>query len=129
MGEMTQQYSYSCRDSAPAYMYSTALVGQFIGRAGHTSYHYLIQKFVSVVYKLLRVNVITMKAAKLLMPQCTSKPQELLHIQNTAEPQELTHMCALHDRKHQTIKLYICILVLSCTLTTCNTTVVKHQRC
>ena len=51
MGEMTQQYSYSFRDSAPAYMYSTALVGQFIDRAGHTSYHYLIQKL-AVVYKL-----------------------------------------------------------------------------
>ena len=35
------------------------LVGQFIDRAGHTSYHYLIQKL-SVVYKLLRVNVTTM---------------------------------------------------------------------
>ena len=45
-------------DSAPEYMYSTALVGQFIDRAGHTSYHYLIQKL-AVVYKLLIVNVTT----------------------------------------------------------------------
>ena len=59
MGEMAQQYRYSCRDSAPAYMYSTALVGQFIDRAGHTSYRYLIQKL-SVVYNLLRVNVTTL---------------------------------------------------------------------
>ena len=48
-----------------------------------------------------------MKAAKLLMPWCTSNPQELLHTE-TAELQELTHMCAMHDRKHQ--RPLICIL-------------------
>ena len=36
---------HTLRDSVSStYMYRTALVGQFIDRAGHTSYHYLIQK-------------------------------------------------------------------------------------
>ena len=69
MGEMTQQYSYSCRDSAPAYMYSTALVGQFIDRAGHSSYHYLIPR-VSVV---LRVNACNNNEHRLTEWACLSQ--------------------------------------------------------